>query len=384
MSRAQTLVLALLILNILLGSVCIAVARGDRHSPALRYWGWGMLVYALGLAITQMTFLPRPLSLTVGNSLIAWAPVLSIRGVLSNTPHVLPKRAVAFVLAITIAVLVWNNFIATPSLALVNLLSPSFIAIGLFILGAVWLLRDPPEEARAAARFLAIVMVFTLILWIARNAFVINAIGGTNDRDRVDFVISLFAIGQIVVAVACTMSLFWIEVRKMEAALLKVAFSDALTGLPNRRAMMERFAEESARATRHGKGFALLVLDIDHFKRVNDQHGHLAGDAVLRNVAQLLASNKRAEDGLARIGGEEFVLLLTDPSGDAAATADRLRDCIAQSELVAAGSRLRTTVSGGIAHYPEDGTDWDRLFAAADRRLYASKQAGRDRVTSAG
>ncbi|QJR14742.1 GGDEF domain-containing protein [Usitatibacter palustris] len=384
MSRAQTLVLALLVLNILLGSVCIAVARGDRHSPALRYWGWGMLVYALGLAITQMGFLPRSFALAVGNSLIAWAPVLSIRAVVTHTPHVLPKRLVYAVLAVTIAVLVWNNFFAAPSLALVNLLAPSFIAIGLFVLGTVWLLRSPPAEAYAAARFLALVMAVTIVLWIARNAFVINAIGGTNDRDRVDFIISLFAIGQIVVAVACTMSLFWIEVRKMEAALRKVAFSDALTELPNRRAMMERFTEEAARATRHGSGFALLVLDIDHFKRVNDQHGHLAGDAVLRNVAQLLASNKRAEDGLARIGGEEFVLLLTDPSGDAAATADRLRDCIAQSELVAAGSRLRATVSGGIARYPEDGTDWDRLFGVADRRLYESKKAGRDRVTSSG
>lgn len=123
-------------------------------------------------------------------------------------------------------------------------------------------------------------------------------------------------------------------------------------------------------------------MDLDHFKRINDSHGHQTGDAVLKHAALTLASVKRGEDVLARIGGEEFVVVLPNQSAESAFnTAERFRIRLAESVCEIDGLRVHATLSGGVAMYPDDGHDWDSLFAAADRRCYAAKQAGRNRVT---
>ena len=381
MGRAETMLLALLIMHFLLGGLCLAVARGERESPALRLWGWGLLVYAGGLLISTVRFLPPPLALTAGNSMVAFASILTIEGVLSHTSYRLNRRWVGAALAATVLVLAFSNF-GGPYSALLNLVAPTPIAIVLFLIGAAMLLRDPPAEATDAAAFMAAILVFAVALWILRNAIMWDALNGVPDRERLDLIIALFAIAQIVVSVACTMSLFWIEVRKMEATLIRVAHSDVLTDLPNRRAIMTRFRTEVARAARQRQPLAMLIFDIDHFKQVNDTHGHLAGDAVLKNIAVTLATGKRNEDVLGRIGGEEFMLLLTHHSADNARhLAERLREHVAAAALDFEGKTLSVTVSGGISVYPADGEDWDHLFAQADRRLYESKRNGRNRVT---
>jgi diguanylate cyclase (GGDEF)-like protein len=200
-----------------------------------------------------------------------------------------------------------------------------------------------------------------------------------------DVVFSFSAIAQMVNGVVATMALVWIDVRMMQAELSRVADSDPLTGLPNRRAAMNRFAEEAARAARNGQRFGLAVLDIDHFKRINDRHGHVAGDAVLNEVGRALRLAKRGDDALGRLGGEEFVLILPQQAREGAAeAAQRLREAVARAAVVVGGETVRVTVSGGIAIYPEDGETWDALFAVADRRLYDAKREGRDRITVTG
>ncbi len=382
MSRAQTLVLALLVMNALLGALCLAVARGERRSPALRDWGVGLLVYALGILTTLLGLvIPRAIALTAGNAFIAMAAIFSVRGVLANTRRHLGRRWVWGAWVATVLVLAWGNF-ADAHRLLINLVAPTPIAIALFLIGAATLLREPPADAEVAARFLAGAMLYAVSVWVFRIAAMWGQLGAPAVSERLDLTISLFVIAQLVAAVACTLALFWIEVRRMEAALTRVAFSDALTELPNRRAVEARFHEEAGRATRHGQAFAMLLLDIDHFKRVNDEHGHLAGDALIKHVADTLGAAKRREDVLGRLGGEEFVLLLTDPDTQhAMLAADRLRERVESSSLAWDGAPLRAQVSGGLALFPADGADWSALFAAADRRLYESKHAGRNRVT---
>jgi diguanylate cyclase (GGDEF)-like protein len=206
-------------------------------------------------------------------------------------------------------------------------------------------------------------------------------IGGTNDRDRADLLVALFSIAQMVMSVAATLGLLWIEVRKMQATLERIAYFDVLTGLPNRRATISRFREEAARVMRQAGELSMVVFDIDFFKKVNDSLGHPGGDAVLVHIAGLLNSKKRDEDVLGRIGGEEFVLLLPQQSAaDAAEVADRLRACVAATPVIRAGESVSVTVSGGVSTFPRDGDDWDDLFLVADRRLYAAKNAGRNRI----
>ena len=380
MSRASTLLVALLILNVLLGSLCLVVARGERKSRALRFWGWGLLVYSIGILITIPAFLPFALRKVVGNSLIALAPILSIEGVVSHTGYRLRRGwLVAGFLASVL--LIVANHLGSRTSVLVDIVAPAPIANVLFLLAAVMLVRRPPEDARSAARFLAAIFVFTVLVWTLRIVGIWFSLGGTNDRERADLTVALFSIAQMVNAVAATLGLLWIEVRRMEAALRRQASTDALTGIPNRRATVARFAAEMARASRHRRPFAMLVIDIDHFKQVNDRHGHGVGDAALQHVAAVLGSALRAVDAVGRIGGEEFVVLLGE-EGDAGAraAAERLRETLAASPLRQGELTLTVTFSGGLALYPADGEDWDALFTVADGRLYRAKHGGRNRV----
>ena len=161
----------------------------------------------------------------------------------------------------------------------------------------------------------------------------------------------------------------------LRAEVERLADTDALTSLPNRRAFQEALARELAVATRRGEPCALIVLDVDHFKAVNDTYGHPAGDDVLRLVGRALADTARATDVAARYGGEEFVVVVPGCSSAAAmAVAERFR------AAVAAGSgQVRVTVSAGVAAFPADAADPAELVASADAALYRAKRLGRDR-----
>lgn len=159
----------------------------------------------------------------------------------------------------------------------------------------------------------------------------------------------------------------------------KLARTDALTALPNRRHFFRSAEAALADARMHGRPLALLALDVDHFKRINDQGGHQLGDTVLREVAQCCRSSLRASDLAARLGGEEFAMLLPDTDlGQAQQLAERLRAAIAELQLPAA-----VTVSIGCAELSSSMASVDALLARADDALYAAKQGGRNRVSSA-
>lgn len=164
--------------------------------------------------------------------------------------------------------------------------------------------------------------------------------------------------------------------------LARLAREDALTRLPNRRALDEALAREVARAARSGGALAAIALDVDHFKRVNDAHGHAAGDAVLAAVAARAAAALRAGDLLARAGGEEFAALLPGAGlAEAAEAAERIRAAVAAEPVQACGQAIAVTVSLGCAALGP-GEDGAALLARADARLYAAKAGGRDRVAT--
>jgi diguanylate cyclase (GGDEF)-like protein len=165
--------------------------------------------------------------------------------------------------------------------------------------------------------------------------------------------------------------------------LLYLASRDRLTGLYNRGHFDRALSAAVAAASRDGQPLSLALLDVDHFKQINDVHGHALGDRALRMVADLLASSMRRTDIVARYGGEEFVILLPATGRDAAlARMEILREEIARTPLdLGNGETLRVQFSGGVAGLPIDAvaTDPDTLVEAADRRLLAAKRAGRGR-----
>jgi two-component system cell cycle response regulator len=161
----------------------------------------------------------------------------------------------------------------------------------------------------------------------------------------------------------------------------RMAITDGLTGLHTRRFFEAQLPIEVARARRTGGALAVFLLDVDHFKSINDRFGHPVGDQALAEIATKLRETARAGDVLARYGGEEFALLVPDAgAGDLLGIAERIQQAIASSSVGTNGdSALGVTVSIGAASYPLHGEDPDQLVAAADRALYAAKAQGRDR-----
>ncbi len=162
-----------------------------------------------------------------------------------------------------------------------------------------------------------------------------------------------------------------------------LATTDPLTGLPNHRAMVNAVELELARAQRYSRSCAVLFLDLDHFKAVNDSYGHAAGDVILRDLATVMRRGLRGTDTVGRWGGEEFLMLLPETDTQAAQAAERVRAAVSAHSFPAAGG-IHLTCSIGVAVYPADGTRSETLVEAADRAMYDAKHLGRNRVRVAG
>jgi diguanylate cyclase (GGDEF)-like protein len=172
------------------------------------------------------------------------------------------------------------------------------------------------------------------------------------------------------------------EQRRARDAAIRLSTIDNLTGLFNRTFFFAAVEREIARSARSGRGFCLLMMDLDELKQINDLHGHFFGDRVLRGVGEVIRSGGRRIDTAARYGGDEFVVLLpeTDPTG-AYVLAEKIRLGVADLRVEVAGSMINPSISIGVVSYPEDGRTSDELMITADNSMYHSKRAGKNRVT---
>jgi len=163
--------------------------------------------------------------------------------------------------------------------------------------------------------------------------------------------------------------------------LERLAATDPLTGASNRRHFLQRLQADRSRCLRQNRPLGLLALDLDHFKSINDNYGHLAGDEVLKTLVSTLKAELRPSDVVGRMGGEEFMVLLADTNhAEARSVAERLRAAVAALEIPSLEGPLKVTVSIGIAFFGDDGDMVEAVFKAADLRLYAAKAHGRNRV----
>jgi diguanylate cyclase (GGDEF)-like protein len=179
-----------------------------------------------------------------------------------------------------------------------------------------------------------------------------------------------------------TMSCALIVIRQQELALRSASLTDSLTGWLNRRALLDVAEREFQRHRRNHAALHILTFDIDHFKSINDQHGHAVGDAALRHITTVSAPALRGYDTTFRIGGEEFAALIT--GGDqvnARIIGERLRELIEKSPLLIDGHRIAMTVSVGIAACQAGDLHWDEALGRADQALYHAKRHGRNRLS---
>lgn len=250
----------------------------------------------------------------------------------------------------------------------------------LVMAGAGWqLFRHADLQLRPASTFSAIFHgVWAIVLMIRVGWWIVNQYGGI----AADPTCSFGLLARIILTFVITPCYFWMIMRRMDHELMRQARQDPLTGIANRRTMWDVGERLVAVALKNRRGLGLLMIDVDHFKAINDRFGHGAGDRLLIAIAQTLADTVRRGDILARIGGEEFLVLL--PNSDATEMmmiAERLRAAITALEVPIAEQRpVHCTISIGCSLLERDGSCWEDIVGAADRALYRAKHQGRNRV----
>jgi diguanylate cyclase (GGDEF)-like protein len=246
---------------------------------------------------------------------------------------------------------------------------------------AAWLLLARSSRPEGRARFAVLgVAILMVISAICRTLFAWPGLAGRLSLSQV-WLGEVWLIAAMVVEILLPVSMLLLTSERLLRDLERQASHDGLTGILNRRAFLQRSEEECARAVRHGRRAAVLLLDIDHFKQINDTSGHHAGDEMLRAVVTTIKKTLRREDLFCRFGGEEFCLLLPDVDlTGASRLAERVRGLVAALRVPFEGRDLGVTVSIGVAVIDSCQPSIQAALDVADRALYSAKTKGRNRI----
>ena len=376
----RTLFIFLVILYVCLGFVCLFLPYRIPGSHAVTDWGYGMLVAATGMAaIALRGVIPDLVSVLLGNSLVLVSFLFILRSV---RPERKPgASAFAWSVVAVAALLLAHTIFVRPDMRLrIVILS---IAMALLVVQPILALTTAPGTIGRARYFTAACLSATGLAMLVRAGLTLKW-GSHHDflgPDLIQFA-SVLLLG--VFTVLATLGVIWIEVEKLRSDLARLAMIDSLTAILNRRAFMLQYEREVSRCVREKSGLALAIFDIDHFKDVNDTYGHLAGDQVLRRVADTLRASLRGHDVLGRYGGEEFALLMPGADAPAAmAGTERARLAVSERPIEAGSLSIPITISAGVASYGVNGSDWETLLRNADAALYEAKRRGRNRVVVA-
>lgn len=375
--HATLLVVALQQL-VLAGAWLLAGGLLRLERRAVWHWAGFALLSALALCVFAVAgiWLGDPLR-QIGNLLLVAALLLLLRGLLLFVGRPLRDRTM-------LALLVAGLLALAASVPLrVGLTSALLGGISFWTAATVERELRPQLPRRWSLLFgLPIALGGLAFVWRVALALTQPAalVAATADNQSFGFATALLI---MLVSLVFQLTLAGLVAFKLGRALNQAARHDALTGLLNRRAIDELLDDENRRARRLAVPYALLMIDLDHFKRVNDRHGHAAGDRALQHVAAVLASQLREIDRLARWGGEEFVALLPGTTQDeAAALAGRLCERVRGAPMAWQPWPLDLTVSIGVAAW-QPADDAAAVLARADGALFEAKQQGRDRVHSA-
>lgn len=262
----------------------------------------------------------------------------------------------------------------------------SMLAGALCAWNAATLLRsirlEGPQAPRLLGPLLSVPFVISSIVFALRSALALLFPELLIRDNRIDQTVSMAgALAWLFLSLSMAMALAGVVLHQLERKLSRAATHDALTGLPNRRAADDFMAQEALRAQRQGTPLSALMVDIDFFKKVNDQLGHAAGDHVLQTLARLLQERARATDLASRWGGEEFLVLLPDtPPTGALELAEQLRQAVQSAPFVWQQKAVPVTISIGAATWISGPFHANALIAQADAALYDAKRSGRNCV----
>ena len=358
----------------------LMVAVGPRFRDGLGKWTGSLLLQALAFGLyTSHGIWPDFASVVLPNALFITCLTLQAAAIsefygqaMSRWWHVVPLLLVAVLFALIV-----DNF-------LVRVILGGAI-FGAAMLALAIMVQRLNREDRGSARWL----LLTGYLIGASNMFARAMLSVVEPGIIPGFLIPspfqgitfLFAFAVILVT---SVGFLLLHKERSEEAAQKLALTDPLTGAFNRRTFLELAEKEIARTRRAKGSLSLVMLDLDHFKQINDRNGHLAGDEVLKGVVAVVLTCLRKEDFLVRYGGEEFCILLPSVAIDRAAVmAERIRAAVEQAGFTFNNRTLPVTVSVGVSTLSGDGNEGvDKLVNRADEALYTAKKAGRNRVVA--
>ena len=371
----RTVIFMATLLGGLMGVVLVLLNRSAMGQvPGLNQWARATgLVCGTALLFGLRDFLPAGLSVTLANALLMAALLMYLHGTHLHFQQSMRWAGWLLLCGVCMVGVAWfahadPNFRWRTVFALLPLV--------LIILGNLWLFVRQPGSS-LGRRYLAFTLSLMVFVVALRWAHALVVPQQQADLFAPSGIQSLYLASYTLLLMLVTVGFVLLASERMRALLEFQASHDALTGAFNRRAVLDRLAQELVRSNRYHSAFSVLMLDLDHFKHVNDHHGHLVGDEVLKSFVQRLGDMLRPNDLLGRLGGEEFLVLLPETSAVAArATADRILLAVAQPHE---GLPLCTTSIGLTTWLPRDRTV-DELVGRADRAMYTAKLNGRNRV----
>lgn len=379
----RSMIFMSVLLSILLSGLLYLVGVHARHIRGVKQWALANLLYSIGLALVFTPIGDSPRIFLFSGPLLAVAAGLQLTGI-QAFEEALPDWRIPLWMAVVSFLVNLTFTMLTPSITL-RVISNSLLMAGVYAICARNLLIKISSHLRTAYWLTGAAFATLALVAVARIPAVLTAHPISNyiiTPEPINLMVFLvFAAMLIVITFGFVLMVNF----RLANDLQLLANRDSLTNALNRRGLEEIGEHLYAHFTRAGGQLALLMLDIDHFKSVNDNHGHPVGDAVLRELSRIVTATIRAGDYFARYGGEEFCVLLPGCSEEQACKlADRLRQRFAEAKLnYGHEGVLQCTLSVGVADLSKATPSFGELLAEADKALYRAKEIGRNRVFAA-
>ncbi|HUH38861.1 MAG TPA: GGDEF domain-containing protein [Spongiibacteraceae bacterium] len=378
----RTLSVTLVLFSLVFGLGMFAYARENAKFAGIKTIGVGYFLVGGGCVLLSLRHVIYDFaSIVLSNTALAMGIILIYRGLFDFLGISLRlERWLSPTLVVLLAAVLYFYTFHIPDVNL-RIQALSFVIAAACFIGASGLLQHGEIRNRTVAKML-IAMFF-----LVGAFFVFRLICSFYQIPPDDFMNSgllsaLAIIAGMFLVILSSFATIWMASDKLQDELLEIARIDPLTGIYNRRAFDECCNTEFSRALRSGTSFAIIMSDIDHFKKVNDQYGHHIGDEVLKRFSAILKDRVRQHDVVARFGGEEFTVLLPDKNTEQGIqVAEQLRAITAATQITI-DSEISLTISAsfGVAHYCAGDSGWSSVLQRADNALYAAKKQERNRV----
>jgi diguanylate cyclase (GGDEF)-like protein len=380
MLNVPTLWTAFVINFLALGLIWAYILHSYPSFQAARYWTGSALALAAGASIAMLaTVTDSLIPLLLGGTTVVFATCLTVMGIRRFYGEPVLWRQAAALTALTFAglsIFLFGYDSATARILIFSVAQALPLALSLKLL-----LSKQDGGANAGARLAGGVAVVIIGICAFRALGKLFQIDPDFSFVHFNVLQSIMILAQLFLSMVCNFGFLLMAMDRLRNEVADLALMDDLTGVGNRRQLLQSLTEECARSDRSNQSFALLVVDLDNFKMINDTHGHAAGDACLQHFTLMAQTRLRPGDLLARTGGDEFCIMLPASTlREGAMIARRIVDVCREDAAGCTGPEVPLSVSIGVAQWTREiGVLPDRLIAAADHALYVAKKEGRNR-----